>query len=275
MPNSDSNHPFWDDFRHVVDVQQTRRIGGDLLLRLPDLWEGKNIHEVAEAVHADYPGALQVELIQWLWQEGAQLDYDVVPFRSSSDFVGLVIRLADLNTWAIGAVAPTNFHLKWYVGRPRPEEVAYKIAEGELTANDGVPQDIISKIESMDLNSATAFTAYDEGSPTHPSWPAMHSAASSASFWLAVALDLSEEQYCEALRVDYAVSYARTVAGVHYPTDNIAGLNLGQQIMAEQLADHFESKYGSDRNEVQAKIDGLRFNWANFNNLTCSTDGPN
>ena len=185
-----------------------------------------------------------------------------------------MIRLADLNTWAIGAVAPTNFHLKWFVGRPRLEELAYKIAEGELTANDGVPQDIISKIESMDLNSATAFTAYDEGSPTHPSWPAMHSAASSASFWLAVALDLSEEQYCEALRVDYAVSYARTVAGVHYPTDNIAGLNLGQQIMAEQLADHFEGKYGSDRDEVQAKIDGLRFDWANFNPKTCST-GPN
>ncbi len=75
--------------------------------------------------------------------------------------------------------------------------------------------------------------------------------------------------------MDYAVSYARTVAGVHYPTDNIAGLNLGQQIMAEQLADHFEREYGSDRNEVQAKIDGLRFNWANFNNLTCSTDGSN
>jgi membrane-associated phospholipid phosphatase len=276
MPNSDSNHPFWDDFRHVVDVQQTRRIGGDPseLLRLPDLWEGMNIHEVAEAVHDEYPGALQVELIQWLWQEGAQLDYDVVPFRSSFDFVGLVIRLADLNTWAIGAVAPTNFHLKWYVGRPRPEEVAYKIAEGELTANDGVPQDIISKIDLMDLDSATAFTAYDEGCPTHPSWPAMHSAASSASFWLAVALDLSEDQYCEALRVDYAVSYARTVAGVHYPTDNIAGLNLGQQIMAEQLAHHFERKYGSDRDEVQAKIDGLRFDWANFNPKTCST-GPN
>ncbi len=262
-------------FYILIDVQQTRSAGGDpsKLFQLPDLWEGKNIHEVAEAVHADYPGALQVELIQWLWQEGAQLDYDVVPFRSSLDFVGLVIRLADLNTWAIGAVAPTNFQLKWHVGRPRPEEEAYKIAEGELTADDGVPQDIISKIDSMDLESATAFTAYNEGSPTHPSWPAMHSAASPASFWLAVVLDLNEDQYCEALHVDYAVSYARTVAGVHYPTDNIAGLNLGQQIMAEQLADHFERKYGSNRDEVQAKIDGLRFDWTNFNPETCSTGG--
>jgi hypothetical protein len=125
----------------------------------------------------------------------------------------------------------------------------------------------------MDLNSATAFTAYDEGSPTHPSWPAMHSAASSASFWLAVALDLKEDQYCEALRVDYAVSYARTVARVHYPTNNIAGLNLGQQSMAEQLADHFESKYGSDHNVVQAKINGLWFDWATFDPETCYHGG--
>jgi membrane-associated phospholipid phosphatase len=274
MPNQNRNHHFWDDFRHVVDVQQIRRDGGKLLLRLPKLWEGMSIVEVAEAVHDEYPGANQVELIQWLWQEGAQLDYNILPFRSSLDFVGLVIRLADLNTWAIGAVSPTNFHLKWYVGRPRPEEVAYKIAKGELTFTDGVPQDIINKIVSMGLgDSATAFTAYAEGSPTHPSWPAMHSAASSASFWLAVALDLNEDQYCEALRVDYAVSYARTVAGVHYPTDNIAGLNLGQKIMAEQLADHFESKYGSDRNAVQAKINGLRFDWATFDPETCHHGG--
>jgi hypothetical protein len=70
-----------------------------------------------------------------------------------------VIRLVGLNTWAISTVAPTNFHLRWYVGCPRPEEVAYKIAEGKLTANDGVPQGIISKIDSMELNNATAFTA--------------------------------------------------------------------------------------------------------------------
>jgi hypothetical protein len=170
-----------------------------------------------------------------------------------------VIGLAGLNTWATGAVAPTNFHLKWYVGRPRPEEVAYKIAEGKLTADYGVLQAIISKIDWTELNNATAFTAYDR---------------SSASFWLAIALDLSEAQYCKALRVDYAVLYACTVSGVHYPTHNIAGLNLGQQIMAEQLGNHFERKYGSDCNEVQAKIDGVWLNWANFNPETCST-GPN
>jgi hypothetical protein len=93
-------------------VQQTGRTSGNLseLLRLPDLWEGKNIHEVTEAVHNDYSEASQVELIQWIWQEGTQLDYDiVVPFWSYFDFVGLMIGL-NLNTWDIGfPVAPTTF----------------------------------------------------------------------------------------------------------------------------------------------------------------------
>jgi membrane-associated phospholipid phosphatase len=274
MPNSQSME-FWDDFLEVINVQETRLGNGTPaeVLQLPDLWAGLNIHEVAEAVHDEYPGAHQVDLIKWLWGEGVQLDYrnDVIPFRSSLDFVGLVIRLADLNTWAIGAVSPTNFHLKWYVGRPRPEEVAFKIASGELTTEEhGVPSEIVRKISDMNLQDATDFTAYDEGSPTHPSWPAMHSAASSASFWLAVVLDLNSAQYCEALRVDYAVSYARTVAGVHYPTDNIAGLNLGQHIMAEQLAAHMASKYGSNQAAVQAKIEDLRFNWADFDPDDCS-----
>jgi hypothetical protein len=58
----------------------------------------------------------------------------------------------------------------------------------------------------------------------------MHSAASWASFWLTIALDLNEDQDRESLC---------TVAGVHYPTTkNIAGLDFGQQIMTAQLADH-------------------------------------
>jgi hypothetical protein len=41
----------------------------------------------------------------------------------------------------------------------------------------------------------------------------MHAAGSSCSYWLPVVAKISPEQYCEALRVDYAVALARTVAG--------------------------------------------------------------
>lgn len=163
-----------------------------------------------------------------------------------------------------------NFYIKWYVGRPRPEEVAYAIATRQMSYDDGVPPDVVQLIDMFHLETPEEFTAYPEGAPRHPAWPAMHSAASSASFWLAVILDLSPEQYCEALRVDYAVAFARTCAGVHYPTDNIAGLNLGQAIIADLLPDHLAEVYGSDPDKVRAKIDKLRFDWNDFDSYSCT-----
>lgn len=77
---------------------------------------------------------------------------------------------------------------------------------------EGVPADIKLKINHLRMSSAKNFTAYKEGSPRHPSWPAMHAASTSLSFWLSIVLDLNEAQMCQARLTDYAISYARTVA---------------------------------------------------------------
>jgi len=181
--------------------------------------------------------------------------------------------LADLCTWAFGAVGPQNFQTKWHVGRPRPEEVVWKIYNGELTESDGVPSAIVTIVKTrFELDRMQDFTAYSEGSPDHPSFPAMHSASSAASIWLAVVLDLTHEQWCEVKAVDYAVAYGRTVAGVHYHTDNIAGLNLGQEILARLMPDHFAAKYGSDPDAVRAKIQKLRFDWNDYLTSDCFDD---
>ena len=161
------------------------------------------------------------------------------------------------------AVAPINFAAKWYVGQMRPEEMAWKIASGEVPKED-VPNDIYEMISGMKLQNATSFTQYPEGSPKHPSWPAMHSAASSASLWLAVVADLTPEQYCQVLRTDFAVAYARTVAGVHYPGDNVGGLDMGQAVIAHELADHLVETYGAAKAAVEEKIARLRFHWNTF-----------
>lgn len=180
--------------------------------------------------------------------------------------------LAYLTTWAVSKVGPYNFAAKYYVGRARPEEVAWLISQGSLTESDGVPSDVVEDIQSFNLQSATDFTAYPEGSPAHPSWPAMHSAGSASSLWLPVVLNLSEEQICQTRLVDWAVSYARTVAGVHYPSDNIAGLNLGQEIIARKLAGHLAHVYGSDPVAVNAKISAMRFDWNDFMDSDCFKD---
>ena len=270
-PNQDPNNPFWDDLEAVVDYQILRRANGTPPFTLPVLWEGYNMSAIAEAVHNKYPGGHQAALLGWLYKDALEVDYNVMPFRSNRDIVSLQFRFAYLNTWAIECVGAVNFCIKWSYGRPRPEEVAYQIATGEL--EQGAPDDLKSKILSMNLENATTFTAYPEGSPSHPAWPAMHSAASAASFWLSVVANLTPEQYCEALRVDYAVAFARTVAGVHYPTDNIMGLNLGQQILADLMPTHFAESFGSDPDAVREKIVRMSFDWNEFNVDECSIGG--
>mmetsp|Transcript_659 Transcript_659/g.1140 ORF Transcript_659/g.1140 Transcript_659/m.1140 type:complete len:123 (-) Transcript_659:17-385(-) len=92
----------------------------------------------------------------------------------------------------------------------------------------------------------------------------MHSAASAASMWLPVVMDLTPAQICQVKMVDYAISFARTVAGVHYPTDNIAGLNLGQEILARKLPRYLANNFGGDIRDIRRKVSSLRFDWSDF-----------
>jgi membrane-associated phospholipid phosphatase len=264
FPGSDS---FWTDLRTTVQWQMLRRSNGPVPFTLPDLWSGYNISQVSEAVHGEYPGFWQAELLKSLWKQKLAVDYNVMPFLSRVDFVGTTVRLAELNTWAISAVCPMNFLVKWFVGRLRPEEIAFQIARGLRT---DAPSDLQASIDMMNLQTPEEFTGYPEGCPSHPSFPAMHGAASAMSMWLAVVADLTSEQYCQLLRMDYAVSFARTVAGMHYPTDNLAGLNLGQHLVALVLPQHLATEYGANLTAAQAKVDRFRFHWDSFNPVTCS-----
>jgi hypothetical protein len=54
----------------------------------------------------------------------------------------------------------------------------------------------------------------------------MHASGSSCSYWLPAIAKLSPEQYCEALRLDYAVAYARTVAGKYSVVVHLYELDL-------------------------------------------------
>ena len=197
------------------------------------------------------------------------VDNNIIPRRGFEQFLRGPFMLAHLNTWALATIGPHSFAAKYSVGRSRPEEIAFAISEGNIPSQDlpdavrDIMQEILDRFGGS-LPSATSFTAYSEGSPRHPSWPAMHSAASQTSFWMSVVLDLTPEQLCQARKVDWAVAYARTVAGVHYPDDNIDGLNLGQNVIASLLADYLEFKYESVKSVVEEKIESMRFDWSTF-----------
>ena len=110
------------------------------------------------------------------------------------------------------------------------------------------------------VTAATHFTAYRPGSPVHPSYPAMHSAASNWSFVSQIIYKATAQMVCEAIKVDYAVSKARTVAGVHFITDNIDGLNIGQE-QAARFLEYYFMEMGGDINYIRQKIADKRFDW--------------
>jgi len=98
----------------------------------------------------------------------------------------------------------------------------------------------------------------------------MHAASCATSLWLPTIAHLTDEQYCELLRLDYGVSFGRTAAGVHYPSDNIAGLNFAQMFIAKQLPDHLAKRYGADPDKVRAKMEKYMFDWNTFDPAGCS-----
>lgn len=272
-PSSNPDSPFWKEMQEVTDMQNNRKknLDPNTFMPLPKLWKNFTIHEVAEAVHDEFPGVHHIALVTQLLKEGATIDRNTVPSKCEYDFLRSTVMLSDLNTWSIAKVGPMSFGAKWYAGRARPEEVAFKIAKGELTT--GVPAKLSADIKAMNLQTAPSYTAYPEGSPRHPSWPAMHSAASAGSLWIATVLNLTPEQFCEVQKLDYAISYARTVAGVHYPTDNTAGLNMGQQVLARQLPFYLKQRYGANRRTVRAKIAKYIFDWEKFGETECFKGG--
>lgn len=272
MPTFPGDDEFWHELLEVTLWQIMRTNNQKTPFPLSEIWQNFDIHQVAEAVHDEYPGYWHNVLLQSLWKEGLKMDYSIMPYLSRVDFVGTTIRLADLNTWAVGVVCPPNFLIKWTVGKLRPEEAAFQIAKDLM---EDVPTTLTQLIKSMNLSTPEQYTAYPEGSPAHPSFPAMHSASSAASLWLSVVADLTPEQYCQVLLVDYGIAFARTVAGVHYASDNIAGLNLGQHLVAQTLPGHLAKQYGVNDTAVKAKIAKMRFNWETFDPYTCDVKFSN
>jgi hypothetical protein len=282
---------FWSEFIRVVEAQKHLKTYQKnpcmtdplplVMPRVTDLWKGFNIVDVAEAVHDEFQGIYTTQMIaNWLTPESLNKDpvkfnNDAIPRKQAGDldFIRGPIMLADMIGRGVRLCAPCNFSLKWEVGRPRPEEVAFAVDQRTLAVPKCVKWEtakiLKDTLRDFDMKDPTDFTAYAEGSPTHPSWPAMHSAAASSSFWLDVVLELSPEQRCEARMLDYSVSFARTVAGVHYEGDNLTGLTVGQEILAQRLPDILAREYGSDPAKVQARVKEMRFDWTTFENSEC------
>jgi len=281
-PSSDLNAPYWNKLNKVIDMRvrtvknrnQPAKNHISDIMQLPLRWEQYTMQDLAESVHDEFPGLHQSEFLADLVgaKKYGEVSFDdsIIPRRSTAQFLRGIVMLSDLNTWSIGKVGPHNFASKWYAGRARPEEVVWKIKDGTLIA----PQQIANKIQNYpeQITQPQNFTNYPEGAPRHPSWPAMHSAASNISFWLQIVMNLTPRQLCEAKKVDYAVAYARTIAGVHFEDDNIDGLNMGQEIIRKIIPKHLQKKYKANKKVVKRKAKSKVFDWKNYNSLAPCSD---
>lgn len=70
------------------------------------------------------------------------------------------------------------------------------------------------------------FTAYHEGCPCHPSYPAGHAGTAAAAQALNAFFDYEPWQWQVIYDAMYHGAQYRTLAGVHLPMDNIDGLRL-------------------------------------------------
>lgn len=174
------------------------------------LWRGADIfdsEDAAMAVHMDKPLDLFFMSWEWLKANGVQLkpEFSEGPWVSFlTDPIG-VMAAAAAN---IDKALNTAFEAKYFFGQPRPEEiVGYNM------------------------------TAYPEGCPPHPAYPAGHGAVAGATCaTIETYFDLTEEQ-AEMVRLSCRqFAHFRTFAGVHYAEDNEAGLIIGYYAAASDCA---------------------------------------
>jgi hypothetical protein len=160
---------------------------------------------------------------------------------------------------------------KWRVFRRlRPEELAGRRALNESDLLGAGEFKEIGLLEGLDesrkkFGTTLLSQAYPEGSPLHPSFPAAHSEIAGACVTILKAF--TDPEYLvpapvrpaedglgllysdERLQVDgelnklaWNMSVGRIFAGVHYRSDCVAGLSLGESIALNLLAEKAEKK---------------------------------
>ena len=151
----------------------------------------------AHIVHMDKPIDLGAFILDWLLLDGAKLrnnyGHNGVPFLETIPGFLQVLSIE------VALALEVAFQVKYYYGRPRPEEI-------------------------FGFNC----TQYLEGCPCHPEYVAGHGAVSGATNkavnkWFS--LTPSQEKEVEVTTKHFAIY--RTLAGVHYMDANLQGWKLG------------------------------------------------
>jgi hypothetical protein len=152
----------------------------------------------ANIVHMDHPLDLHLFALDWLQIHGGLRLR--VPETGHKDFLQAIPRFTQALAERVMCNLDTAFEVKYFYGRPRPEELVT------------IPKEIL--------------TEYPEGCPCHPAYIAGHSAAAAAVTIFAEVFHLRPAHIWELQDAAYMWGMFRTFAGVHYANDNTEAFDL-------------------------------------------------
>lgn len=159
-----------------------------------------NPQALANLVHMDDPLELGLALRSYAQREDIPLK--TPPNHTGKQFRARIISVLPTLASYVNDAMELGFDAKYYYLWPRPEERL------------GLPGNII--------------TAYEEGCPNHPAFPAGHGTAAGATYrWFKDMYNATPEQLKVVEMTTKHWATYRTIAGVHIFEDNIVGWKLG------------------------------------------------
>jgi hypothetical protein len=160
-----------------------------------------DVDSCAQIVRMDTPVDLGVFIMRWLAGKGA-----LKPKKGTNhfDFLGTFPAAQAVLATYVSDALKRAFEAKYYFGAARPAQIFEALGKGKRADLMAYPN------------------------PTHPSYPAGHGAAAAATAkFFYDYYQLATDDWLEIRRAAYLFAQYRSLAGVHYAVDNLAGLQIG------------------------------------------------
>lgn len=160
---------------------------------------------LADVVHMDSPSDMPRAVLKWLTHPYYKQEQNVKNWTDK--YINFLETIPDVEEQIADGVKKAlikAFEMKYFFGVARPEEVW-------------------SSLNNLD---GKLLTAYPEGCPNHPSYPAGHASAAAGGlvYLIKEFPNLTDYQLKRILDMGYSWAMFRSFAGVHHAIDNIAGL---------------------------------------------------
>jgi len=250
----------------------------------------RNGRDLATHVHNDYPGQSAINAALILLSYGPDALDDNNPYKTNSTQQGFVTYgvgdVVNMVATAVQAAFKAAWWQKWINHlRLRPEYFGFLAHEQKLEIFDyGINSDLINSLALTrtfeKYGTYLLTTVYPEGSPTHPAYPSGHATWAGAAVTILKAYfngdfvipNPIEPDFCNTDLIPYDgepltvngelnklasnIAIGRNIAGVHYRTDALEGMKLGEKIAISILNEEGYTKNENFAGYTLTKFDG-------------------